>query len=414
MDLPVKPAETSSAQEHRPSSKQKEQSQAKPKRAVVVEEAADDDDEEEAEEEEDAEEADDDDDDDDGEEDDDDDDDDGEEDAHHKSQRKNTKKTRKEAIVEIETNYEIPPVFPYEGDIHITRVPKVVKFEPTPYERKQFLDTYSKGAAALGRLTKETTVRWRRIDDTYESNARLVRWSDGSLQLLLHGDQERFDVAEQEAPMFTGLRLQTSADSRADQKIIKLLSKVNSRFSFGASDLTALRASTKKSAMMILTKLRDPEEEMKKKRQEEAQMARQLAAQKRKEIASTVAAIERNAGVDDDDFVEHDDYDEEAGEEEEEELDDDLPESASEEEEPEPAPKRRLPARQIGRSTAAAATSLASKKRVERPVTVTATPPIRAAKLADAEVDSKVLEAKTSATSGKRRRLIVDDEDEEE
>jgi hypothetical protein len=95
---------------------------------------------------------------------------------------------------------DVPP----QDSLRLVKLPNILGVEPRPFDP----DTFDAGAQveidARGfkrvRLRDQNCIRWRWAADeasrgqVQESNARFVRWSDGSLQLLL-GD-EVLDVKE--------------------------------------------------------------------------------------------------------------------------------------------------------------------------------------------------------------------------
>eukprot|EP00899_Mesostigma_viride_P023222 jgi/Mesvir1/4084/Mv08617-RA.1 len=99
-----------------------------------------------------------------------------------------------------------PPPGSRDGKLHYVKLSNIldiapVEFDPDSYvpEEEEFMD---ESGELRVRLCTENMIRWRfQTDETTGekkrvSNARFVRWSDGSLQLLL-GD-EVFDVLQQD------------------------------------------------------------------------------------------------------------------------------------------------------------------------------------------------------------------------
>lgn len=95
----------------------------------------------------------------------------------------------------------IPPT----NSVHLLRTTNIVgiqprAFDPTTYEREEETFEDEQGRARV-RLASNAIIRWRlrRLPDgreVPESNARFVRWEDGSLQLFL--GHEVLDVATQD------------------------------------------------------------------------------------------------------------------------------------------------------------------------------------------------------------------------
>lgn len=84
---------------------------------------------------------------------------------------------------------------PSDGELYLLKVPHFLSFEPTAFDPKTFqppqTDHHSRAAASehfSAFDTALTTIRWRRAPNNpkqLQSNARLLRWSDGSLTLQL-------------------------------------------------------------------------------------------------------------------------------------------------------------------------------------------------------------------------------------
>jgi RNA polymerase-associated protein LEO1 len=84
---------------------------------------------------------------------------------------------------------------PSDGELYLLKVPRFLEFEPTAWNHKTFqpptTDHHSKAAPSEHFSpfeTAMTTLRWRRSPSNpskLQSNARILRWSDGSLTLQL-------------------------------------------------------------------------------------------------------------------------------------------------------------------------------------------------------------------------------------
>ncbi|PVI05963.1 hypothetical protein DM02DRAFT_610307 [Periconia macrospinosa] len=94
---------------------------------------------------------------------------------------------------------------PSDGELYLLKVPPFLTIEPTAFDHKTFqpptTDHHSKLPASdhfSAFNTATTTIRWRRSpsDPTkLQSNARILRWSDGSLTLQLANDpQTQYEV----------------------------------------------------------------------------------------------------------------------------------------------------------------------------------------------------------------------------
>lgn len=93
------------------------------------------------------------------------------------------------------------------SDTYFARVPAFLTIDPQPFDSTKFLKSVGSGAAAESaseshkiRLQNENTIRWRYAKEgegkvTKQSNARFVKWSDGSYSLEV--GSEMFDVAVQ-------------------------------------------------------------------------------------------------------------------------------------------------------------------------------------------------------------------------
>ncbi|KAG0467021.1 hypothetical protein HPP92_018601 [Vanilla planifolia] len=131
-----------------------------------------------------------------------------EEDAQFEFEDENLELKTKEKPVgpplEIELPLHPPPGHP--DQMNMIRVSNIMGIEPKPFDSKTFVEedvfvTDESGTKKRIRL-EDNIVRWRAIKNrdgttTYESNARFVQWSDGSLQLLI--GNEVLDISVQEA-----------------------------------------------------------------------------------------------------------------------------------------------------------------------------------------------------------------------
>lgn len=112
-----------------------------------------------------------------------------------------------EPIPETRIDVEIPKITSDLGKaIHFVKLPNFLSVEPRPFDPNVYEDeiddeeTLDEEGRARLKLKVENTIRWReRFNDkgefVKESNARFVRWSDGSLSLHLGG--EIFNVYKQ-------------------------------------------------------------------------------------------------------------------------------------------------------------------------------------------------------------------------
>lgn len=117
------------------------------------------------------------------------------------------KEVEPEPIPETRIDVEIPKISCDLGrDIHFVKLPNFLSVETRPFDPETYEDeideeeTLDEEGRARLKLKVENTIRWKEIMDkegniTKQSNARLVRWSDGSYSL--HLGSEIFDVYKQ-------------------------------------------------------------------------------------------------------------------------------------------------------------------------------------------------------------------------
>ncbi|GLJ48111.1 hypothetical protein SUGI_1015880 [Cryptomeria japonica] len=106
--------------------------------------------------------------------------------------------------LDLEIPLLAPPGRPEK--MNIVRVSNIMGIEPKPFDPKTFVEeevfiTDESGAKKRIRL-EDNVVRWREVRNrngsiSAESNARFVRWSDGSMQLLI--GNEVLDISVQDA-----------------------------------------------------------------------------------------------------------------------------------------------------------------------------------------------------------------------
>merc|ERR1712016_100503 len=112
-----------------------------------------------------------------------------------------------EAVQETRIDVEVPKISTNLGnEIHFVKLPNFLSVDCRPFDPETYEDEIEdedsldeEGRARL-KLKVENTIRWRIGFDSEgkairESNARMVKWSDGSMSLYL-GD-EIFDVTKQ-------------------------------------------------------------------------------------------------------------------------------------------------------------------------------------------------------------------------
>uniref|UniRef100_A0A1D1ZB00 RNA polymerase-associated protein LEO1 n=1 Tax=Anthurium amnicola TaxID=1678845 RepID=A0A1D1ZB00_9ARAE len=130
------------------------------------------------------------------------------EDAHYESEEENLEQKLKEKPVGPPLDITIPLLQPpgQPDKVNMIKVSNIMGIEPKPFDPKTYVEedvfvTDESGAKKRIRL-EDNIVRWRRIHNrdggfSHESNARFVRWSDGSLQLLI--GNEVLDISVQES-----------------------------------------------------------------------------------------------------------------------------------------------------------------------------------------------------------------------
>lgn len=94
---------------------------------------------------------------------------------------------------------------PSDGELYLLKVPRFASFEKNAFDHKSFhpptTDHHSRHAASehfSAYNTALSTIRWRRSPSNHaelQSNARILRWSDGSLTLQFANDPTtQFDI----------------------------------------------------------------------------------------------------------------------------------------------------------------------------------------------------------------------------
>ena len=116
-------------------------------------------------------------------------------------------KEPEEPVPETKIEHESPYIRADVGkEFHFVKLPNFLSVEPRPYDPETYEDeleeeeTLDEEGRARLKLKVENTIRWRTAFDKdgnafKESNARMVKWSDGSLSL--HLGSEIFDVYRQ-------------------------------------------------------------------------------------------------------------------------------------------------------------------------------------------------------------------------
>lgn len=119
----------------------------------------------------------------------------------------NEREDEPEPIPETRIDVEIPRIVTDLGkDIHFVKLPNFLSVETRPFDQETYEDeideeeTMDEEGRQRIKLKVSNTIRWREFMDNSgnvvkESNARVVKWSDGSMSL--HLGNEIFDVYRQ-------------------------------------------------------------------------------------------------------------------------------------------------------------------------------------------------------------------------
>lgn len=217
-------------------------------------------------------------------------------DDNDRNDRKKSEEREKTPIPETRIDVEIPRIASDLGrEIHFVKLPNFLSVDTRPFDPETYEDeideeeTLDEEGRQRLKLKVGNTIRWRRLindkgETVQESNARFVRWSDGSLSL--HLGSEIFDVYKQPLQndhnhLFVrqGTGLQGQAVFRT-----KLTFRPHSTDSFTHKKMTMSLAdrSQKTSGIKILTQVgHDPEAERAENLKKEEESLRQLMRQRK-------------------------------------------------------------------------------------------------------------------------------------
>ncbi|XP_077223112.1 protein LEO1 homolog [Tasmannia lanceolata] len=223
------------------------------------------------------------------------------EEAQYESEEENLEQKPKEKPVGPPLELEIP-LRPAPGPtekMNMIKVSNIMGIEPKPFDPKTYVEedvfvTDESGAKKRIRL-EDNIVRWRSVQNrdgtiSYESNARFVRWSDGSLQLLI--GNEVLDISVQEAQ-----HDQTHLFLRHEKGILQSQGRLLQKMRFMPSSLsskshrllTALVDSRHKKVYKVKNCITDidPEREKEEKEKAEGQSIRanELLHRKREKVS---------------------------------------------------------------------------------------------------------------------------------
>ncbi|CAN6585076.1 unnamed protein product [Malus baccata var. baccata] len=165
------------------------------------------------------------------------------EDARYDSEEDNIEaKPRDKPVgppLELEIPLRPPPARPEK--MNMIKVSNIMGIDPKPFDPKTYVEedtfvTDESGSKKRIRL-ENNIVRWKRVRNpdgttTSESNTRFVRWSDGSLQLLI--GNEVLDISVQEAQ-----HDQAHLFLRHEKGILQSQGKVLKKMRFMPSSLTS-------------------------------------------------------------------------------------------------------------------------------------------------------------------------------
>ncbi|KDD71547.1 Leo1-like protein, partial [Helicosporidium sp. ATCC 50920] len=130
---------------------------------------------------------------------------------------------------------EAPLCLPLPGEgLRLVRLANLLSIDPRPFDP----DTYGEEGEAGSSAAWETTVHWRWASTPQgtiqrQSNARFVRWSDGSLQLLLGADAldvREIDIAGEHSFVFARHQALIQGQSALDRKLVFHPASLRSRF----------------------------------------------------------------------------------------------------------------------------------------------------------------------------------------
>lgn len=133
------------------------------------------------------------------------------------------------AVMEADISRHAVPE-PSDGELYLLKVPRFLSFEPTAFNHKTFqpptTDHHSKTTASeqfSAYNTAVSTIRWRRSPSNnaeLQSNARILRWSDGSLTMQIANDPTtQFDIdANTLAPPQINPKIPTPTSTKAGAK----------------------------------------------------------------------------------------------------------------------------------------------------------------------------------------------------
>lgn len=223
------------------------------------------------------------------------------EDAQYESEDEHQQRPKEKPVgppLELEIPLRLPPGRP--DRMNMIRVSNIMGIEPKPFDPKTYVEedvfvTDESGTKKRIRL-EDNIVRWRTVKNrdgraSIESNARFVKWSDGSMQLLI--GNEVLNLTVQEA-----LHDQTHLFLRHGKGILQSQGRLLRKMRFMPSSLTskshrlltALVDSRHKKVYKVKNCITDidPEREKEEKEKVEGQTIRanELLHRKREKVKS--------------------------------------------------------------------------------------------------------------------------------
>ncbi|CAN1312265.1 Protein LEO1 homolog, partial [Linum perenne] len=231
------------------------------------------------------------------------------EDARYESEEENFELKQKERPVgpplELEIPFQVAPAHPTR--MNLIKVSNIMgiesqPFDPKTYEEERTFVTDESGSKKRTRL-ENNIVRWRRVRNpdgttSIESNARFVRWSDGSLQLQL--GNEVLDISVQDAQ-----HEQSHLFLRHNKSLLQSQGRILRKMKFMPSSLssnshrllTALVDSRHRKVYKVKNCITDidPEREKEEKERAESQTIRAnvLLNRKREKVSRKYTPVER-------------------------------------------------------------------------------------------------------------------------
>ncbi|KAF2312852.1 hypothetical protein GH714_040905 [Hevea brasiliensis] len=164
------------------------------------------------------------------------------EDARYESEEDIEVKSKEKPVgppLEIEIPFRQPPADPTK--MNMIKVSNIMGIDPNPFDPKTYVEektfvTDESGAKTRIRL-ENNIVRWRTVRNpdgskSVESNARFVRWSDGSLQLLI--GNEVLDISVQDDQ-----HDQTHLFLRHNKSLLQSQGRIRRKMRFMPSSLTS-------------------------------------------------------------------------------------------------------------------------------------------------------------------------------